>query len=82
MLAVSYPLPNLVGAANNYVNSGSTPGSANSINTRVDHNFSEKSRLTGRYTHRHTLTQAVMSYPGPAGGRGRQYHLTTTPFTT
>jgi hypothetical protein len=42
----------------------------------VDHNFSDKSRITGRYTRRHTFAQNVMSYPGPAGAAGANTTLT------
>jgi hypothetical protein len=66
-LANSYPLPTLPGTANNYVNYGSNPDSTTGYNVRGDHNFSEKSRLTGRYTYQLAKTQSLPTFPGPAG---------------
>ena len=76
MLAVSYPLPNLGGTVNNYLNTGSNPEGTTGTNTRLDHNFSEKSRMTGRYTYRWANNKNLQAFPGPAGAgiQGDRYH--------
>ena len=45
-----YPLPNLSGITSNYVVPGPRSSSLNSILERVDHSFSDKTRLYGMFT--------------------------------
>jgi len=66
LLAVSYPLPNRPGAANNYVRQGATPTDSDAVNVRGDHNFSDRSRLSMRYILRQTLATSLLRYDGPA----------------
>ena len=48
-----YPAPNLPGNAfthaNNWFGQGSTPSNGNKVDVKIDHNFSEKQRLSARY---------------------------------
>lgn len=67
MLENSYPLPTRPGVANNYVRFGPTSSTANGVNARIDHNFNEKSRITGRYVYRASENLNLMRFPGPAG---------------
>lgn len=64
ILEVGYPLPNQPGTANNYYRSGSDGRPADAINTRVDHNFGDKHRLTSRYLYQRQLNANLMTFPG------------------
>ena len=75
MLAIAYPLPNRPGLANNYVNIGATQSKTDQINLRIDHNQSEKSRLTGRYTYRTSAGVNLVLFPGPAGAGNNSTNL-------
>ncbi len=67
ILEYGIPLPSLSGTFNNYVRTGPATNTNNAVNARVDHNFTDRSRLTTRYTYRRALTLNLMRFPGPAG---------------
>src|ERR1700676_3210327 len=46
-----YPVPNLPGAANNFVLAGTEPDNQDQFGTRIDRYFGEKHRVFGRYTY-------------------------------
>jgi len=46
-----YPLPNLAGLTNNFVNNYSIGGDNDQVNARIDENLSDKQRIFGRYTY-------------------------------
>jgi hypothetical protein len=46
-----YPLPNLPGLTNNFVNNYSLGGDNDQVNARIDQNFGEKQHIFGRYTY-------------------------------
>ena len=75
LLAVGYPLPNRPGLANDYVYTGSTVGDSDQIQLRIDHNQSDKSRFTARYTHRASSGVNLMVFPGPAGAGSNSTNL-------
>lgn len=64
-----YPEPNLPGSINNYVFVVPLPNDQNAVNTRLDHNFTQNSRLTFRYGWRDADTASgnPVVFPGPAG---------------
>jgi len=62
-----YPEPNLPGSINNYVFVAPLPNDHNAVNTRVDYNFTQNSRLTFRYGWRDAETKNSVAFPGPAG---------------
>ena len=47
-----YPLPNLAGTVNNHFFSGTLEDDTDQIDGRIDHHFSERHRLFGRYSRR------------------------------
>ncbi len=70
ILANSYPLPNAPGTAagaNNYNSAGSSPLSNTYLQGRVDHNFSEKHRVTARYLRWYQSVFNFDRWPGPSG---------------
>jgi hypothetical protein len=70
ILANSFPLPNAAGTANganNYVSAGSSPLSNTFLQARLDHNFSEKNRLTGRFFRWYQTVFNFDRWPGPSG---------------
>jgi hypothetical protein len=75
VLPLGYPLPNRAGVANNYVTAGPTINNVDSFNARVDHNFNDKNRLTGRYIGQRVFLQSLTRYPGPAGAGDTNLHL-------
>ncbi len=70
VMEIGFPLPNQPGAANNYVNSGANHGPKNAINTRGDHNISDRSRLTARYLYRQAFNTRLQTFDNPAGAGG------------
>ncbi len=50
LVLARYPLPNLPGAANNYVRTAVEPDSQDQFDVRLDHVFNEQHRVFGRYT--------------------------------
>ena len=66
-LQIAYPLPTQSGIVQNYVRTGPNQGTHNAFNARLDHNFSERSRVTARYIYRADESISLMQFPGPAG---------------
>ncbi|MDQ2899680.1 MAG: TonB-dependent receptor [Acidobacteriota bacterium] len=72
-----YPLPNLGGIANNYFLSPGNRNDTNEIDTRGDHNFSEKERFFVRYSRRRNDVFQPGHLPEPAdGGQSQTIGLT------
>jgi hypothetical protein len=67
ILANSYPLPTVAGAANNFTSSGSSPLSNTYLQARLDENISEKNRLTFRFLRWYQTVFNFMRWPGPSG---------------
>jgi hypothetical protein len=69
----NYPLPNTTGVAftnaNNFFNSGSETFDAYQTSFKVDHNFSSRQRLSGRFSRAYAATQAPYFWPEVAGAR-------------
>ena len=63
-----YPLPNLPGATNNYFYSGSAATNNDQFDGRVDHNFSDNSRVFFRYSRREFSDVDPGPLPLPADG--------------
>ena len=62
-----YPLPNLPGAANNYIRTGVEPDSQDQFDTRVDHYIGERHRLFGRFSYLRDDDTPVTPLPGGSG---------------
>ncbi|MBI3679591.1 MAG: TonB-dependent receptor [Acidobacteria bacterium] len=81
MMEIAYPLPTLAGLANNYVNAGTGRVTRDNFNVRGDHNFNEKSRLTGRFIDTSARTLIALTFPGPAGMAGRAFPRNNNIYT-
>ena len=62
-----YPLPNRAGTANNFVRTAVEPDSQDQFETRVDHLFSPKHRVFGRYTFLRDDDNPVTPLPDGSG---------------
>ncbi len=62
-----YPVPNLPGAANNYVLTATEPDNQDQFDTRLDHYFGEKHRVFGRYTYFRDDDTPVTPLPDGSG---------------
>jgi hypothetical protein len=62
-----YPVPNLPGAANNYVRTGVEPDSQDQFDTRVDRYFGNRHRLFGRYSYFRDDDTPVTPLPDGSG---------------
>ncbi|HYM13344.1 MAG TPA: TonB-dependent receptor [Bryobacterales bacterium] len=63
-----YPIPSLPGIVNNNFFSGSHKDDTDEIDTRVDHNLSDKHRIFGRYSRRQENSLDPGPLPLPADG--------------
>ena len=63
-----YPLPNLPGTVNNFFYSGTALADTNQYDGRLDHNFTESSRMFFRYSRRDFRDVDPGSLPLPADG--------------
>ncbi len=63
-----YPDPNLPGTVNNYFFSGSRIDDTDQIDTRLDHNFSQRHRMFARYSRRDYNSVDPANLPLPADG--------------
>ena len=61
-----YPVPNLPGVVNNYVDDPSSPGNENSFDVRFDHNFSATDPVFVHYT----FDNYYIDRPSPLGNLG------------
>src|SRR5471030_193679 len=62
-----YPVPNLPGAANNFVLTATEPDNQDQFDTRLDHYFGEKHRVFGRYTYFRDDDTPVTPLPDGSG---------------
>ena len=62
-----YPLPNLPGTANNFVRTAVEPDSQDQFDGRVDHVFSDKHRVFGRYSYLRDNDNPVTPLPDGSG---------------
>jgi hypothetical protein len=62
-----YPVPNLPGAANNFVRTAVEPDSQDQFDTRLDHVFNEKHRVFARYSWLHDDDNPVTPLPDGSG---------------
>jgi len=62
-----YPLPNLSGAANNFVRTGVEPDNQDQFDTRLDHHLNAKHSLFGRYSYFHDDDNPVTPLPDGSG---------------
>src|SRR5579872_5293235 len=62
-----YPLPNLRGAANNFVRTAAEPDSQDQFDARVDRYFGARHRLFGRYTYLRDDDTPVTPLPDGSG---------------
>jgi hypothetical protein len=62
-----YPLPNLPGAANNYVRTASEPDDQDQFDARLDRYFGSRRRLFGRYSYMRDGDRPVTPLPDGSG---------------
>jgi len=62
-----YPLPTKSGTANNFTLVGNDQDHQNQFDTRVDHRFSERNEMFGRYSYFHDVDQPVPFLPDGSG---------------
>jgi outer membrane receptor protein involved in Fe transport len=62
-----YPDPINNSANNNYQRNGSRDQTDNTLDTRVDHRFSDRNSIFGRYSYAHVNTQLPVVFPGKNG---------------
>ncbi len=76
-----WPEPNTVGSGRiNYVSNPASTESRNTIDTRVDHNFSDRDKVFGRFSHQVLNTDINAIFPEPArGGVGNTYSINNNP---
>jgi hypothetical protein len=66
-----YPDPNVPGVTrNNYIQTGRFTDKIHSTNVRVDHNFSSRHQLFGRFAYNNQHTETPAPLPGLANGGG------------
>ena len=63
-----YPAPQLPGTTLNYVSAPSRTQNDGTMDTRIDHRFSEKSNFYARYSYNHTTTTTPHNLPTAANG--------------
>jgi hypothetical protein len=62
-----YPKPTSAGAANNFTRIGNEPDNQDQFDTRLDHRFSSKDQVFGRYSYFRDFTQPVTPLPDGSG---------------
>ena len=62
-----YPLPTATGTANNFTLVGNDQDHQNQFDTRVDHKFSDRDQIFGRYSYFHDVDQPVPFLPDGSG---------------
>jgi hypothetical protein len=62
-----YPKPTISGAANNFSRRGNEPDTADQFDVRIDHRFSDKDQVFGRYSFSKDFTQPVTPLPDGYG---------------
>jgi hypothetical protein len=62
-----YPVPNLPGAANNFVRTAVEPENTDQVDGRIDHIFNEKHRIFGRYSYSRDDDNPVTPLPDGSG---------------
>ena len=76
-----WPEPNGVGAGRtNYIANPPSTATKNTIDTRVDHNFSDRDKIFGRFSHQVLNTDIDSIFALPArGGLSNSYSINTNP---
>ncbi|HET7840643.1 MAG TPA: carboxypeptidase regulatory-like domain-containing protein, partial [Terriglobia bacterium] len=67
LLLERFPLPTAKGAANNYTRVGSEPDSQEQADGRVDHRFSDRDQVYGRFSYACDFTRPVTPLPDGSG---------------
>ncbi len=67
LLLERYPLPTSSGTANNYTRIGNEGDTEDQLDGRVDHRFSERHQVFGRYSYAHDSTTPVTPLPDGSG---------------
>jgi hypothetical protein len=67
LLDNAWPLPNQPGSANNYIATGTSSVNNTLLQARVDENFTEKNRITARFTRWYQHQTNFTRWPGPSG---------------
>ena len=67
LLANAWPLPNEPGVANNFAVTGAIPTKNTQFQVRLDENFSQKNRLTARFSRWYQQITNLDRWPGPSG---------------
>ena len=62
-----YPNPNLTGTANNFRRIGNEPDTQDQFDARIDHRFSERNTVYGRYSYARDITDPVTPLPDGSG---------------
>jgi hypothetical protein len=70
LFAKSYPAPNRPGVSNNFITNMATGGVNAQYNARVDHHFSEKNTLFGRYSYWKADSDAYDAWGTHTAGQG------------
>ena len=76
-----WPEPNYVGTGRlNYVANPPSTLTRNTIDTRIDHNFSDTNKIFGRFSHQVLNSDINSIFPEPArGALGNTYSINTNP---
>jgi hypothetical protein len=62
-----YPLPTSAGAANNFTRTASEPDQQDQFDVRLDHHFSQRDQMFGRYSYFRDDTSPVTALPDGSG---------------
>ncbi len=62
-----YPTPTSSGLANNYLRRGNEPDNQDQFDVRMDHRFSERDQVFGRYSYFRDFTEPVTALPDGSG---------------
>jgi hypothetical protein len=83
MLLARYPLPTSPGTANNYVRVGNERVTQDQVDGRIDHTFSNRDQVFGRYSFMRDFSTPVTPLPDGSGGisSGTQAPATTTGYS-
>jgi hypothetical protein len=80
-LLARYPLPTSSGSANNFTRTANEPDQQDQFDARLDHRFSDKDQMFGRYTYFRDETTPVTALPDGSGTTAAG-SLATGPQTT
>jgi Carboxypeptidase regulatory-like domain len=77
-----WPAPNFAGtnSRNNFVSNPPSTVKRDNIDTRIDHNFSDKDKIFGRFSRQGFTSDVESIFPEPArGGDGNTFSINTNP---